>query len=65
MGLWGLLRKYRVVAAALRGVNATAVGLIYAAVYRLWEQGFPSPDFRNGASLGLDPWWLVVAATSF
>ncbi|TKA79269.1 hypothetical protein B0A49_03686 [Cryomyces minteri] len=65
MGLWGLLRKHRAVAAALRGINATAVGLIYAAVYRLWQQGFLSPDFRNGASLGVDPWWLVAAATSF
>ena len=45
----------------LRGINATAVGLIYAAVYRLWEIGFLSKDFKTGASLGTDPWFLVIA----
>jgi chromate transport protein ChrA len=65
MGLWKVLRRYRWFVSGLRGINATAVGLIYAAVYRLWEIGFLSKDFRNGASLGTDPWFLVIAATAY
>ena len=65
MGIWKVVRRYRWVTSALRGINATAVGLIYAAVYRLWEIGFLSMGSKGGASLGGDPWWLVVSATSF
>ena len=65
MGLWKVLRNRRWFTSALRGINATAVGLIYTAVYRLWEQGFLNKAFNSGSSLGLDPWWVVVAATSF
>ncbi len=65
MGLWKALRRYQWFVSGLRGINATAVGLIYAAVYRLWEIGFLSQDFRTGASLGKDPWFLVIAATAF
>lgn len=65
MGLWKVLRKYRWFVSGLRGINATAVGLIYAAVYRLWEIGFLSKDFKTGASLGTDPWFLVIAATAY
>lgn len=65
MGLWKVLRNQRWFTSCLRGVNATAVGLIFTAVYRLWEQGFLSQAFSDGSSLGREPWWLVVAATSF
>jgi chromate transport protein ChrA len=65
MSLWKILRNIRWFVSALRGINATAVGLIYTAVYRLWEQGLLSETFASGSSLGLDPWWLVVTATSF
>ena len=65
MHAWRRLRRRRWLVAALRGLNATAVGLIYAAVYRLWEIGAVGRDFRDGASLGGDPWWLVTAATAF
>jgi chromate transport protein ChrA len=65
MGLWETLRRRRWVKSCLRGVHAAAVGLIYTAVYRLWEIGFLDKDFQNGAPLGGDPWWVVVTATSF
>jgi chromate transport protein ChrA len=65
MGLWKELRSHRWFTSALRGINAVAVGLIYSAVYRLWEQGFLSKSFTSGSSLGRDPWWLCVTATSF
>ncbi|KAL9102079.1 MAG: hypothetical protein Q9163_002728 [Psora crenata] len=65
MGVWDVLRRYRWATSAIRGINATAVGLIYTAVYRLWEIGYVGADFKSGSPLGGDPWWVVVTATSF
>jgi chromate transport protein ChrA len=65
MGLWSTLRSRRWVKSGLRGINAGAVGLIYTAVYRLWQIGFIDEGFQSGKGLGDDPWWVVVTATSF
>lgn len=65
IGLWGVLRKSQAVRAALRGINASAVGLIFTAVYRLFQIGYIDENFRGGTSLARDPWWLVIVATSF
>ena len=50
---------------ALRGINATAVGLVFTAVYRLWEIGNLTKENSQGQSLALDPWWVVVAALAY
>lgn len=65
MGVWGSIRGLRAVTSAVRGVNAAAVGLIYTAVYRLWQIGFIDEGFQEGSSLADDPWWVVVTATSY
>ncbi|KAH9905261.1 chromate transporter-domain-containing protein [Xylariomycetidae sp. FL2044] len=65
MGIWSSLRSRRWVRSGLRGVNAGAVGLIFTAVYRLWQIGYIGEDFQSGTSLGNDPWWVVVTATSY
>ncbi|KAJ3570026.1 hypothetical protein NPX13_g5876 [Xylaria arbuscula] len=65
MGLWGTLRSKRVVKSALRGFNAAAVGLVYTAVYRIWQVGYIDADFVNGVSLGNEPFWVVVVAASY
>jgi len=65
MGLWRTLRIYRWVKSGPRGVNAAAVGLIYTAIYRLWEIGYVDEKFTGGSSQGRDPWWVVVTATSY
>ncbi|KAL9594576.1 MAG: hypothetical protein Q9219_006960 [cf. Caloplaca sp. 3 TL-2023] len=66
MGLWGLLRKNRPLLSALRGVNAAAVGLVFTAVYRLWQIGYLDREDQDGRPLGSgSPWWVVVTATSF
>jgi len=65
MGLWSALRGQRWVKSSLRGVHASAVGLIYTAVYRLWQIGYIDQGFESGISLDRDPWWVVVVATSF
>ncbi|KAL2060555.1 hypothetical protein VTL71DRAFT_9196 [Oculimacula yallundae] len=65
MGIWSAIRAKRWVKSALRGINAVAVGLIYTAVYRLWQIGFIDEGFESGKSLGDDPWWVVVGVTSY
>ncbi|KAL8764597.1 MAG: hypothetical protein Q9209_007960, partial [Squamulea sp. 1 TL-2023] len=65
MGLWKTLRGYRWFTSGLRGVNACAVGLVYTAVYRLYEIGYIDEAYQSGSSLGRDPWWVVVTTTSF
>lgn len=65
VGIWGAIRGWRWVKSALRGLNAAAVGLIYTAVYRLWQIGWIDEGFTNGTSLADDPWWVVVTASSY
>jgi chromate transport protein ChrA len=65
MGIWSAIRGKRWVKSGLRGVNAAAVGLIYTAVYRLWQMGYVDEGFEAGKSLGDDPWWVVVGVTSY
>ena len=65
MGIWGEVRSRRWVKSMLRGVNAAAIGLIYTAVYRLWQIGYIDENFRYGTSLATEPWWVVITATSY
>lgn len=65
MGVWNAVRGKRWVKSLLRGINAGAVGLVFTAVYRLWQIGYVDFGFETGRSLGDDPWWVVVCATSF
>ncbi|EAU84640.1 chromate ion transporter [Coprinopsis cinerea okayama7 len=63
--VWRALRAKPIVTSLLRGVNAAAVGLVFTAVYRLWEIGYLAESASTGISLGREPWWLVVAASTF
>lgn len=62
---WRVLRRRKWVVDWLRGVNAAAVGLVFTAVYRLWEIGYLTPKASNGQSLALEPWWVVVATVTY
>ena len=62
---WRILRKRKWVGDVLRGVNATAVGLVFTAVYRLWEIGNLTTGESRGVSLAMEPWWVVVAAVTY
>ncbi|CAE6499042.1 unnamed protein product [Rhizoctonia solani] len=42
--IWRVIRSNRFVTSLLRGINATAVGLVFTAVHRLWEIGYVKPD---------------------
>ncbi|KAG5303029.1 chromate transporter [Histoplasma capsulatum G186AR] len=63
--IWRSIRTISFITSLLRGINATAVGLVFTAVYRLWEIGYLSADSVAGQSLGKEPFWLVVAAISY
>jgi chromate transport protein ChrA len=63
--LWGRIRRWRAVQSAVRGTNAAAVGLIWTAVYRLWEIGYLREGMSTGTSLGAEPFYLVIAAMAF
>lgn len=65
MGLWKGLRERRWFLCLLRGVNATAVGFIYTAVYKLWRIGFVDAESQMGSSLGRDPWFVIITGISF
>ncbi|PWO25580.1 TehA, Tellurite resistance protein [Pyrenophora tritici-repentis] len=63
--VWQVMRTKRWVLSLLRGINATAVGLVFTAVYRLWEIGYLMPESSDGKSLASEPWWVVVAAVAY
>ncbi|PIB00724.1 hypothetical protein CB0940_02187 [Cercospora beticola] len=65
LAVWSSIRKIQAVRSALRGIHATAVGLVFTAVYRLFQIGYLDADVRNGGSLSRDPWWVVIVATAF
>lgn len=49
----------------MRGINASAVGLIYTAVYRLYEIGYLDASSSTGMSLGREPWWVVTTVAAY
>ncbi|KAH7406206.1 major facilitator superfamily domain-containing protein [Phaeosphaeria sp. MPI-PUGE-AT-0046c] len=63
--IWQVVRTKNWVISLLRGINATAVGLVFTAVYRLWEIGYLTPESSDGRSLALEPWWVVVATLTY
>jgi chromate transport protein ChrA len=65
MGLWSTVRGIHAVKSGLRGIHATAVGLVFTAVYRLFEIGYLDSEVQDGGSLGRDPWWVVIIATTY
>jgi len=69
-------RSHDLAKSALRGMNASAVGLIYTAVWQLFLVGYiytpasgPSPSGTTSVTvsgpLTADPWWGVIAAGAF
>ncbi len=62
---WQVMRTKAWVLSLLRGINAAAVGLVFTAVYRLWEIGYLTPESSQGKSLAEEPWWVVVAAVTY
>jgi chromate transport protein ChrA len=63
--IWQVMRTKAWVVSLLRGINASAVGLVFTAVYRLWQIGYLTPESSDGKSLADEPWWVVVAALTY
>ncbi|KAF2032176.1 MFS general substrate transporter [Setomelanomma holmii] len=63
--IWQVMRTKAWVLSLLRGINAAAVGLVFTAVYRLWEIGYLTPESSSGQSLAGESWWVVVAAVTY
>lgn len=64
-GLWRILRDKAWFLAILRGVNAAAVGLVFTAVYKLWQIGYLTAVVQSGSPLGTDPWLVAITGTAF
>jgi len=64
MGLWRCLNGSTWFLALLRGVNAAAVGLVFTAVYRLWQMGYLTA-VESGSPLGTDPWLVGITGVAF
>lgn len=64
-GLWRILRSRTWFLSVLRGINASAVGLVFAAVYKLWQIGYLTAEMQHGLPLGTDPWLVAVTATAY
>jgi hypothetical protein len=45
--------------------DSESVGLVFTAVYRLWEIGYLTPSQESGLSLGAEPWWVVTAVLTY
>ena len=65
MGLWRILKDKAWFLAILRGVNAAAVGLVFTAVYKLWQIGYLTAVVQAGSPLGTDPWLVAITGTAF
>jgi len=70
--LYNKWRRLRVARSALRGLNAAASGLVFTAVWQLFLVGYIYKPVDDAAATGsaagpltTDPWWGVVAASSF
>ncbi|KAI1628249.1 chromate transporter, partial [Exophiala viscosa] len=63
--VWHVMRTKPLVTSFLRGVNATAVGLVFTAVYRLWQIEYLTPEQADGKSLASEPWWVVVSVLTY
>lgn len=68
MGLWRVMQDKPWFFRVLRGVNAAAIGLVFTAVYKLWQIGMLEPGDQGGGTgkpLGGDPWLVAITGTAY
>jgi chromate transport protein ChrA len=63
--IWTKMRTKPRLNSALKGVACGAVGLVYTAVFRLFRIGLINQDSQQGSSIDNEPWFVLVAASSF
>ncbi|KAL8865556.1 MAG: hypothetical protein Q9174_006827 [Haloplaca sp. 1 TL-2023] len=73
LGWWKKMQEKKWFLSILRGVNAAAVGLVFTAVYKLWQIGHVGGSTGNpmmetsdrGSPLGGDAWLVFIVAAAF
>ena len=65
LALWKIMRTKRILNSALKGVECSAVGLVFTAVYRLWKIGLITSQVQNGSALDNEAWFVLITALSF
>lgn len=61
--IWTRYRSLSSIKTAMKGINSIAVGLVYAAVYFLWNSAISDGD--KGRVLGAYPSFVVISAFTF
>jgi len=62
---WRKIRSNHRLNSALKGIACGAIGLVFTAVYRLWQIGLLDRDAQQGSPLGNEPWFVLVSAAAF
>lgn len=62
--LWTRYRSLSFIQKAMKGINAVAVGLVYAAVFLLWNRAIAASNDADKV-LGNYPQYVIIAAASF
>ncbi|MCJ1447023.1 MAG: hypothetical protein MMC23_007531 [Stictis urceolatum] len=65
LSIWQLVKNKPLVISALRGINAAAVGLVFVAIYKLWQVGYVTPHGNDGNSLAEEPFLVVIAVLTY
>ena len=65
LGVWEKMRTKPLSTSALKGIECGAVGLVFAAVYRLWKIGFINQQLQQGGPIDTDPWFVLILVASF
>jgi chromate transport protein ChrA len=65
LGMWQSFRTKPLLSSFLKGVECGAVGLVFAAVYRLWMIGLIDLKSQDGSPLDGDPWFVLISAAAF
>lgn len=65
LALWKMMRTKRLLNSALKGIECSAVGLVFTAVYRLWKIGLITARVQSGSALDNETWFVLITALSF
>jgi chromate transport protein ChrA len=65
LSIWKETRTKPCLASALKGFECGAVGIVFAAVYRLSQIGLMNNQSPGGTAIDREPWFVLIAVVSF
>lgn len=65
LALWKKMRNNSLLNSGLKGVECGAVGLVFTAVYRLWNIGLINQEAQSGSPINSNPWFVLISIASF